>query len=591
MLAEICLIIGILILAAAVISSILTVKVKYEKRRYLRPFNILALGIVIASILIFIPVYKDIFSGHQFCNIKSFIMSVHNTIRLFIVDGDFDIINNFTSTLPLSIAGVYSIYASIIFVITPFFTFGFVLTFFQGVLAYERFVMGFFKDVYVFSELNTESLSLAQSLKENDQKRLIVFTDVYVKDENTYELQEKASQLNAICMKKDILEINFNRHSRNKEIKFFIIGDDDKENINHMIKLAEKYGDKKKTWLYQFTDNIETHLSLSMICTKEMKVRCVRQEQALINRILYEDGHRLFENAVRVNDKEKIISIVIVGMGKFGINMLKSLAWFGQMDGYKIQLDVFDKDSLAEDRFKGLCPELMSDKRNGISEEGEAEYRINIHSGVFTDTKEFADEIMRLPYISYAFVALGTDNENIKAALNLRMIFERKKLKPVIQAVVFDSNVKKILTGIKNFRGESYNIEFVGDIESSYTEEVILNSELEREALKRHLLWGEEEEFWRYEYNYCSSIASAIHRKAKEVCNIPGTGKTAEEMTEEEKDIFRMLEHKRWNAYMRSEGYIYSGSLEKQSRNDIGKMHNNLVSYHLLSAEDKRKDV
>ena len=51
-----------------------------------------------------------------------------------------------------------------------------------------------------------------------------------------------------------------------------------------------------------------------------------------------------------------------------------------------------------------------------------------------------------------------------------------------------------------------------------------------------------------------------------------------------------MLEHRRWNAYMRSEGYIYSGSPKKSSRNDLGKMHNDLVCYAGLDEEEKRKD-
>jgi len=41
---------------------------------------------------------------------------------------------------------------------------------------------------------------------------------------------------------------------------------------------------------------------------------------------------------------------------------------------------------------------------------------------------------------------------------------------------------------------------------------------------------------------------------------------------------------------MRSQGYIYSGSKDKSSRNDLGKMHHDLVVFDELSEEDKRKD-
>ena len=41
---------------------------------------------------------------------------------------------------------------------------------------------------------------------------------------------------------------------------------------------------------------------------------------------------------------------------------------------------------------------------------------------------------------------------------------------------------------------------------------------------------------------------------------------------------------------MRAEGYIYSGSPEKDSRNDLAKMHNDLVDFSSLTEEEKRKD-
>ena len=102
--------------------------------------------------------------------------------------------------------------------------------------------------------------------------------------------------------------------------------------------------------------------------------------------------------------------------------------------------------------------------------------------------------------------------------------------------------------------------------------------------------WGKEEEFWNFEYNYRSSVASAIHMKARVGCGIAGADKKEEELTLEERNIIEVLEHKRWNTYMRAEGYIYSGSTEKSSRNDLGKMHHDLVDFSSLSEEDKRKD-
>ena len=117
-----------------------------------------------------------------------------------------------------------------------------------------------------------------------------------------------------------------------------------------------------------------------------------------------------------------------------------------------------------------------------------------------------------------------------------------------------------------------------------------MGSELEKLALERHLKWGQEEEFWQYEYNYRSSMASAIHMKARIACAVPGADKEESQISETERDIIEKLEHRRWNAYMRSDGYIYSGSPDKSSRNDLAKMHHNLVDFDVLTEEDKRKD-
>ena len=78
--------------------------------------------------------------------------------------------------------------------------------------------------------------------------------------------------------------------------------------------------------------------------------------------------------------------------------------------------------------------------------------------------------------------------------------------------------------------------------------------------------------------------------KARIACRIPGAEKKEDQLTKEEQDIIEVLEHRRWNAYMRSEGYVYSGSKDKASRNDLAKMHHDLVDFSSLTEEEKRKD-
>ena len=133
--------------------------------------------------------------------------------------------------------------------------------------------------------------------------------------------------------------------------------------------------------------------------------------------------------------------------------------------------------------------------------------------------------ISNLPQITYIFVALGKDGKNISTAMKLRSLLLRKGYEPVIHAVVYNSNKKETLTGITNFKNQEYKIDFIGDMKTTYSEKVILYSDVEKEALKRHMKWGEEKAFWQFDYNYKSSMASAIHRKMKALCQIQGIEK------------------------------------------------------------------
>jgi hypothetical protein len=198
--------------------------------------------------------------------------------------------------------------------------------------------------------------------------------------------------------------------------------------------------------------------------------------------------------------------------------------------------------------------------------------------------------VAALPRITYVFVALGNDEKNIAAAVKLRTIFARLGYSPRIHSVVHNTEKKEALRDVTNFKRQSYDIDFIGDVKTSYSEKVILGSDVEAVALQRHTRWGNENDFWQFDYNFKSSLASAIHRKMKSLCNIPGIDKAPSERTEEELWAIRRLEHCRWNAYMRSEGYSYGGTVKREGRNDLAKLHNCLVPFDELPLSEQEKD-
>lgn len=562
----------------------------YRRGRFLSPVKCILAGVFVSAVLLFLPIHCG-GAGDIFDPFKCILLSVHSVMRLFVLDGEFDGMAQFTAALPQAyLRRGYSMLAAVLYVLAPALSFGFVLSFFKNISAYHNLLFRRASKICVFSELNEQSLALAGSIKRKNPRALIVFTDVFENNEESiFELCERARELKAICFKRDVADINWGLRRRAREVLFFVMGEDESENIEQSIRLAEYYRTQKNFRLFVFSSGIESEMLFRAAPGDGMRVRRVNAIRSLVNQTLYQKGQCLFVHAVPGNGV-RLISVVLIGLGQYGTEMLKTLSWFCQMDGYRVEINVYDRDPLAESRFSMQCPELMSPRQNGTYTQGEAQYRIAIHSGVDVETGEFADSLAALKQVSYVFVALGEDGKNTRAAINARILCARRGQHPDIQAVVYNPMKKKALEHITDYRGHAYDIQFIGDLLTTYSEENIIDSQLEEMALKRHLKWGREEDFWAYEFNYRSSVAAAIHLRMRAVCGIPGAGKAEKELSPEERLALEKLEHRRWNAYMRSEGYVFSGSVARESRNDLAKMHNDLVPFEQLSEEEKRKD-
>ena len=577
--------IGILLIALILIGM----SVRGKRNFALSPINTLTISVFVSSTITFIPIYAEIFCLDNAVVrwFKTIVISMHHAIRLFFVDSDFDIIRCFIVAKDNLFYNIYSCYAAVLFVLSPVLTFGVALSFFKNASAYRSYIKSYNKNMYVFSKLNEKSLALAESIFDHYKNLKIVFNNIHDQNQEDIDMS-RVRKIKAICFKDDIFSVNFNFHNREREIKFFMIDNNESQNVKDALSLIKKYRDREKTWMYVFSNEIEGEVLLSSIETNVLKLRRVSDVRTLIYSILEDSGELLFKEAIRVPefDNKNLISAVIVGLGKYGTEMTKSLAWFGQMGGYRVEITAFDKNIDAREKFSAICPELMDDKYNDkFSDDGESQYKIDIRDNVDVETITFLNEIQKLTYITYVFVDVGSDEQNIKTAIKLRSLLQKKELKPRIQAVITDSDRKNALEGITNHSGQSYDIDFVGDVKDLYSVGSVIGSKLETEALSRHLKWGQEEDFWKYEYNYRSSMASAMHRRMKVICNISGINKDPTDRNETEKLNLRMMEHRRWNAYMRSEGFTYA-----EKRNNLAKTHNCLVTYDDLSLEEKAKD-
>lgn len=713
-------------------------------------------GVLASAVILLVPFGIRDFSNFGNTVLHVIVSSVNYVLQMFALNAPYKDVLEVSESLSPFMARVYTDLISVEFFAAPLLMFSIVAMFFRNATSTLNYNCQFRKNIHIFSELNEESLALAKSIKGTHKKDAIVFTDVSDElEEKSAHLIKKARDLHAICYRKGILAPNFQFHSPSRELKFYTISEDEVANIVQATELIERYRQRDNCYLYVFTSRPECEYLLNKKVDEKKEetvtkgkeggaetgekreqteaekkdggivARRINAISSLVNRILYENGCTMLYDKAAEGTPRKI-SAVLVGLGRHGMEMLKALSWFGLMYGYKVEINAFDKDPDIRKKLNRACGELFMNQDRGYSASYvyEPGYTINIYPGTDTESEEFVRKLERIGTPTYVLVALGDDVINIRTAVNLRMIFERinagrgigkdvEPKVPVIQSIVYNSSECAILKDINNSKGQKYEIDFIGDVESSYTEKVMINSDLEKDAEMIHREYSSDNSLLDYEYNFKSSCASAIHTRAvawqlldvcasvdvelmktlefwinlahkysdpkiKKKCTLdkdikdelndwsgkmnefcetlinlegfsfekwgsrklidPEKLKKMQESIQSlndgynafadgvgglnakpenhfnlgtpftEKNIvsnkmtdvntenavyycllinkLMMLEHERWSAYMRADGYVFG-----KPKNDLGKIHNDLVPYHKLEPYEKGKDL
>lgn len=586
------------IILGAVYKKILLNTGGTKKRKInLLPFHIFMVGFFMASVVMFYPVYYTsyITQNSGFVTfIKSVLLSVLNVLQTFFLNVDFDVVDSFivnSGRINQTLGTIYTVYASAMYVVAPLLTFGFILSFFKDTVAWFKYILCPFADIYIFSELNERSVAFAKSVvsKDNKRRKQIVFADVIEKNnEEIFELLTEARKLGAVCFKKDITEISLKLSKKIKR-KFYLIGKAEDENLRQALTLVNSCRQSPRyntynTQFYVFANSVESEKLLDSVDNGNMKLRRITEYRNLVLHTLSDNS--LFKNAV-CREEGKIITVIIAGFGGYGTELLKTTCWLGQMPGYKVNIHVFDKDG-AEEKIKCVAPEFL--QYNGKEIQGEPYYNIVFHDNVDVLGSAFLDEVSKINNVTNVYVALGNDELNIETAMKLRTQFGRDNIKfgkniPEIYTIVYSSLKTEIFKrngGLKSVKGKDYGIQFIGDIDSRYSIDVIEQVELEESALACHLRWSTASDkidqdkrlFEKYEYYRKSSIAVALHGRLMDEIGLTCSAEVEE------------YEHKRWSAFMRSEGYIADAS----QNDDIAQTHCDLIPFNELSDEEKEKD-
>ena len=542
---------GFLTIAAAILIATWIFAIALGSRRHgrlgiLTPIRLLFAGTFVSSFVLHLPVYLEEF-GDAVSLIrigKTLLASLHHTMQLFAMEGSFVDTVAGIEYADQTFLMLYSGFSAIVYVSAPIMTFGFILSFFKNLASYRKYITSFYTHTHVFSRLNEKSIALACSIvRSGDKDKLfglfsrvaIVFTDVGDdEDEESSDLYQQAKDIGAILFRKDFESIKFRSRRSARKLSFYLIGEDESEKISQTNTVVGKYN-YPDTKLYLFSDNVQSKYLFQSYTKEEraqmnIEVMRINDVRSLIYSNLYENGIRLFENAEE-EDGHRVIKATIVGFGKYGGEMLRALLWYCQLPDYEVRIKVVDREGDAKAKLEALCPDLPYEI--DVGRPGDMRYRIDVIQDS-AGTNSFVDAIKDSTYV---FICLGNDEVNISTALDVRCRLAKESRYPDIETVVYDSSLKKRIStpwserenGLqKKTDMTAYGIHTIGDIESYYSEETVIDSELIDEGLRVHLRWescvgvNAKNNFFMNDYNFFSSVAKALHgRLRKQILGHP----------------------------------------------------------------------
>ena len=226
-------------------------------------FRNFTLWVLIAAAVMFLPIYyKEYDFKDQNDLIRPALLSIHNAMRLFVLDGDFDFVRDHIVLLPGNFRFVFSSYAVFLYVIAPIiFTFTIFLTIFRDFPDQLRLKSLTGSPLYMFSSLNEDSSAMAKSIlkeKHKDKtgpKNLIVFCNTSgIKsegDEGNEQSRLIPNQLDnhtlVLTTTKEVTELDTTRFKN--DVTYFLMDRDEAKNIRDASELSEKISDicKKNT--------------------------------------------------------------------------------------------------------------------------------------------------------------------------------------------------------------------------------------------------------------------------------------------------------------------------------------------------------
>lgn len=518
--------------------------------------------------LFFIFISYRIVEGFHFST--SITASLFNTFRVFLFNEDMNFVLEAFSD------GRIRLYISLLYVVAPILLLTSILSYIAEVSTQLKLGLYRFgkKDFYIFSELNIKSILLAEDLVRHNSKARLIFTDDQNKSESIqFNLVERAKTLGALFIHSGLLESNWLQKLKRHRVHFMLLSENQHNNLELGIALNQRYQSILNGGLYILSESVESEMLLDSMEKSGLKIRRISEIQTIVQNLFI--NHPLYESA-----QNGYIEVLVIGGGSIGTEVVKTAAWCGQMEHHTLSITLVDYDQLAFEKLKLTCPELV-DTCN-------IEFKC-----IHVETPELYDLLNDHQTATYVVIALSEDDFNSRTAITIRSYFERIRFgrtMPKILTHVESFEKSRLLQNLKSSQNQPFSIIPFGSKESIYQSHALLQNELEAKALKLHLYLGyKEKEFDEAEYNRKASIATALHAEYK-IRSVGGTDyKDYAQylLNPDHMDRQKRVEHDRWNAYTRADGFV-SASLDeakeymvhiKHHKNNLAKKHACLIPF------------
>ena len=457
----------------------------FYKQKKIQPHRILIGGTALTAILWYWPIYSNV--GEDLEYICPFISSFLATVKLFAADG----IKNAIDICSVEIPDYYKAVGVILSCFAPILTFTFILFFFRSAVTRIRYFFSRRK-TYVFSELNDTSLAIAKNIREQEGLFgcTIAFSDIIDKNEEKHlDLVDGAKQIKAILFRRDLEAIRWAPKHTLRKISFFLISSDEAEKIRHTKDIVKRFNNAKHS-LFIFGNAEVSKLLLNSYTDKcddvHIKITRIDDIKLLTYSYLYNHGRTLFTDMPK-NGEVKDVNVAIVGFGKYGVEMFKSLLWYCQMPGYKVNIAIIDQNEKTKASFEAMFPEVKLGK--DFTDTRDMRYRVDILSGAFGEG-DFAEKIKSLPEKTNFFVFLGDDERNV-LAINAIKAARYPKYAPTdtVTTVIYNPDVKDLI---------EKDIRVLDVLDSFYYSQNFAVNEFINDGLNEHRL------FWYNKVNIVS---------------------------------------------------------------------------------------